>query len=100
MRKNQTWQATAVLEVGYRVGNEGQQSIARQFFDCKVPLSHEHGLHLTDAIIDECKRAVVSKMLKRLANSLDNYGVVGLKRWIVDVVTIRVNPVLNEEEDE
>jgi hypothetical protein len=86
----QVFQCTSLVKIGLHSGDTLKE-VATQLFECRVKASQEDD---NDAIREQVR----SKMMKRLAGSLENYGIVGFKRWYVEVMSMRVMPIFEEEE--
>lgn len=95
----QSWMCSAVVLIKHHSGDTVKQ-VATQLFECRLKTHRILGTEENEKIRAVCKEEVKAKMFKRLATSNENYGIVGLKRWVVEVVSLRITPIFNEDENE
>jgi len=101
MEKKQAWRVSALVDIGYVVGDTGRQHVANHFqMDRKIVLNASLGTAVSPEVIEAAKRAIQNRSFDSLSNSDENYGVVGLKRWDPRVLTISCVAVFKDAGEE
>lgn len=97
---NQAWRVTAVVSIGYWIGNGDEfVPVAMQLFECRAAIDSCLGDVPNQKVELACTQQVQTKLTRRLTSNMENYGIVGLKRWRIKVKSIRVEPDFVKEEE-
>jgi hypothetical protein len=81
--KKQVWHCAAMTRIGYHVGDEDEVVwVANQLVECRIKLDQNA---CEEEMLLVSLSTMRAKLLARLTSSLENYGVVGLKRWTFQV---------------
>lgn len=101
MDKKQVWRVSALVDIGYVVGESDRQHVANHFqMDRKIALNASLGTSVTPEVIEAAKRAIQNRAFDTLSNSCENYGIVGLKRWDPRVLSISCVAVFKDAGEE
>jgi hypothetical protein len=91
------WLCSAIVKVGYWVGEDEIKEVTNTLFQCKTKVPKIFGEVPGSVVLASCRTDATEKMEQRLHHSLENYGVIGIKRWVVRVGNISVKLVTSKE---
>lgn len=84
------YQAHALVDIGYKTGEDERIHVTNQLVFVRT-LSNDE----PDYVAEKIRKAVMA----RLTHQLNNYGVEGIKRWDPIVLSARLEPQRQKEED-